>query len=572
MPTDNDAIPSAKLTLSQPNGCEQDFLLEKSSVVLGRGTTSDINIADSKISRAHARLEHGPDGYTLIDNGSANGVSVNGKPAVRALLKPGDVIGIGDSSLQFKVDAIVATQDDEPINSEADLDATLVNAAVPMTLIDTDVARLVVHAAYNTWEVPLSQETLVIGRHASCDLVLDQEQASRSHARIERVGDRGYRLRDLSSTNGTWLGPQRITERLLEDGDTLRIGKARLVFKSGFATGDLTMLSLQAPTIASGRALTHPPVVFVPGMMGSELWRGSEQIWPNVKLLLTRPEVLTLQENDRAVPRGLVSELVIVPNLIRQQRYGRLGDYLEEALGYERNKDLLEFAYDFRQDIRLSAQKLAAAIDSWPVAGPITLMAHSLGCIVSRYYVERLGGKGKIGRLILLGGPHAGSPKVVSHLLTGPDLLPFGLMGDKLRQAMITFPSVYQILPSHAFVADRDGKPIDLLRDKSWLAEQQRPLLRNAQAFRRELGNRSSVPTVSIFGYGMKTATGIKVRRDSSGGWTKVSFNVDDRGDTAVPASSAVLAGSEIHPVQQHHGSLYVDNDVKMRLKLELTR
>ncbi len=570
MPTKNDAISSAKLTLSQPNGCEQDFTLEKSSVVLGRGTTSDINIADSKVSRNHARLEHGPDGYTLVDSGSANGVSVNGKPATRALLKPGDIIGIGDSSLEYKADT-AAADDDVPIDSEAELDATLVRSAVPMTLIDTDVARLTVHTASNTWEVSLTGETLVIGRHASCDLVLDQEQASRAHARIERIGDH-YRLRDLRSTNGTWLGPQRITERLLEDGDTLRIGNARLVFKSGFATGDLTMMNLQLPTIATGRARTHPPVVFVPGMMGSELWRGSEQIWPNVKLLLTRPEVLTLQENDVAVPRGLVSELVIVPNLIRQQRYGRLGDYLEEALGYERDKDLLEFAYDFRQDIRLSAQKLAVAIDSWPVAGPITLIAHSLGSIVSRYYIERLGGKRKIGRLILLGGPHAGSPKVVSHLLTGPDLLPFGLMGDKLRQAMITFPSVYQILPSHAYVADRAGKPINLLDDESWLSELQRPLLRNARAFRRELGNSSSVPTVSIFGYGMKTATSIKVRRNKNGGWTKVRFNVDDRGDTTVPATSAVLAGSEIHPVQQHHGSLYVDNDVKMRLKLELTR
>ncbi len=571
MLTEKEAIPSAKLTLTQPNGCEQDFLLEKSTVVLGRGTTSDINLADNKVSRTHARLEHGPDGYTLVDSGSANGVSVNGERATRTLLKPGDIIGIGDSSLHFKVDTLAVTEDDEPIDSEADLDATLVNAAVPMTLTDTDVARLVVHAAYNTWEVPLARETLVIGRHASCDLVLDQEQASRSHARIERVGDR-FRLRDLRSTNGTWLGLQRITERMLEDGDTLRIGNARLVFKSGFATDELTMLNLRLPTIATGRALTHPPVVFVPGMMGSELWRGSEQIWPNVKLLLTRPEVLTLQENDQAVPRGLVSELVIVPNLIRQQRYGRLGDYLEEALGYERNKDLLEFAYDFRQDIRLSAQKLAAAIDSWPAAGPITLIAHSLGCIVSRYYIERLGGKSKIGRLILLGGPHAGSPKVVSHLLTGPNLLPFGLMGDKLRQAMSTFPSVYQILPSHAFVTDRSGKSIDLLSDSSWLSKQQRPLLRNAKTFRRELGDHSSVPTVSIFGYGMKTATSIKVRRNSSGGWTKVSFNTDDRGDTTVPATSAVLAGSEIHPVQQHHGSLYVDNDVKMRLKLELTR
>jgi len=35
---------------------------------------------------------------------------------------------------------------------------------------------------------------------------------------------------------------------------------------------------------------------------------------------------------------------------------------------------------------------------------------------------------------------------------------------------------------------------------------------------------------------------------------------------------SAYLPGSDIHPVQQHHGTLFVDNDVRMRLKLELTR
>jgi len=39
-----------------------------------------------------------------------------------------------------------------------------------------------------------------------------------------------------------------------------------------------------------------------------------------------------------------------------------------------------------------------------------------------------------------------------------------------------------------------------------------------------------------------------------------------------VPERSAVLDGTEIHPVQQYHGSLFVDNDVKMRLKLELSR
>ena len=39
-----------------------------------------------------------------------------------------------------------------------------------------------------------------------------------------------------------------------------------------------------------------------------------------------------------------------------------------------------------------------------------------------------------------------------------------------------------------------------------------------------------------------------------------------------IPQHSAILPGAEIHPVRQQHGSLYVDDDVRMRLKLELTR
>ena len=39
-----------------------------------------------------------------------------------------------------------------------------------------------------------------------------------------------------------------------------------------------------------------------------------------------------------------------------------------------------------------------------------------------------------------------------------------------------------------------------------------------------------------------------------------------------IPQHSAILPGAEIHPVRQQHGSLYADDDVRMRLRLELTR
>jgi hypothetical protein len=144
------------------------------------------------------------------------------------------------------------------------------------------------------------------------------------------------------------------------------------------------------------------------------------------------------------------------------------------------------------------------------------------------------------------------------------------MLGERLREVLITFPSMYQILPTYACVDDQTGRYINLLEDEEWLPESQRPLLRIARDFRRELGNICSVPAVSIFGYGIKTVTEISVNRDIKGVWQSAELTVRESGDNRVPEFSGVLPKSEIHPVQQHHGALWIDNDVKMRLKLEL--
>jgi pimeloyl-ACP methyl ester carboxylesterase len=261
-----------------------------------------------------------------------------------------------------------------------------------------------------------------------------------------------------------------------------------------------------------------------------------------------------------------------VPNLISFDQYNLLGDYLVEELGYERENNFIEIAYDWRQDVRTSARELAAFVEGWDVDEPITLIAHSLGTLVSRYFVERLGGKKKVGRLVLIGGPHQGVPKIAANLLSGLDLLPFGLMGKRLTEIIETFPSCYQILPLYPCGVDQTGKKINFLEEDGWVKPAYRHLLQNAREFRRELGMVSSIPTLSIFGYGLKTATEIKIQSDLNGLIQKAFMGIEPSGDSSVPESSAVLPRTEIHPVRQYHGTLFNDKDVKMRLKLELLR
>jgi pSer/pThr/pTyr-binding forkhead associated (FHA) protein/pimeloyl-ACP methyl ester carboxylesterase len=454
------------------------------------------------------------------------------------------------------------------VDMEQLLDEDLDLDLAPTTILrDNQIPHLVFHTPDRTWEAQFTKESMTIGRGEGNDISIPDESVSQLHARIERRGD-SFVIRDEGSRNGVWLGEQRVEEHWLQDGDVLRLGRAEMVFKGGFTPDELTLMG--TPRIDGKPA--RRPVVFVPGLMGTELWIGSERLWPEPKTILSGPEVFRLPGDPRIEPRGIVNEVVIVPNLIEQRQYSALGDYLVGNLGYTRGKDLLEFGYDWRQDVRLSAQRLAEAIEGWQAQAPITIVAHSLGTLVTRYYVERLGGKRTVERILLMGGPYHGTPKGLACILSGPSLLPFGMGAERMRQILATFPSAYITLPTYRCVTDQHGNHIDVLRDESWLPEHQRPFLRLIRSYWHEVGTTSSVPAVSIFGYGLKTKLRAKVDRGPDGQWEKVEFIEDTAGDKSVPSGSAVLKGSEIHPVLQEHGSLYVDDDVRMRLKVELTR
>ena len=76
--------------------------------------------------------------------------------------------------------------------------------------------------------VPLGNEPCIIGRSSKCDVQLDQESVSRNHARINRQRAT-YVIRDLGSTNGTYVNDELVDEVVLRDGDQIKVG--RTIFK-----------------------------------------------------------------------------------------------------------------------------------------------------------------------------------------------------------------------------------------------------------------------------------------------------------------------------------------------------
>src|SRR5262245_37671343 len=78
-------------------------------------------------------------------------------------------------------------------------------------------------------EYTVDKGTIVIGTGDTADLKLKDETVSRAHAEISKTKD-GYLLKDLGSTNGTFVSGLKVKEAFLAAGAIIKIGKTRIKF------------------------------------------------------------------------------------------------------------------------------------------------------------------------------------------------------------------------------------------------------------------------------------------------------------------------------------------------------
>lgn len=93
----------------------------------------------------------------------------------------------------------------------------------------SDPTRLVVtEGPLRGTTLPLGASGILIGRAPSCTLVLDDDYSSSRHARIFPQGGQWF-VEDLGSTNGTFLGNERVTQPTpVKMGTPVRVGQSVL--------------------------------------------------------------------------------------------------------------------------------------------------------------------------------------------------------------------------------------------------------------------------------------------------------------------------------------------------------
>jgi transcriptional regulator with GAF, ATPase, and Fis domain len=99
----------------------------------------------------------------------------------------------------------------------------------PQSILVRKCKLLIVSGAKQGEEVLINKDSFTMGASAHNDLVVDDHTVSGNHCEIVLLPE-GFLIRDLQSTNGTYIQNVRITEAFLEEGTEFRIGTTKFVF------------------------------------------------------------------------------------------------------------------------------------------------------------------------------------------------------------------------------------------------------------------------------------------------------------------------------------------------------
>ncbi|GGV21307.1 hypothetical protein GCM10010260_71900 [Streptomyces filipinensis] len=336
---------------------------------------------------------------------------------------------------------------------------------------------------------------------------------------------------------------------------------------------------------APGRRAGLPPVtdlvVVLPTFMASTLRRGDEPVWDissrtawrwgtrpdrSLRALSLAPGIGDGPADDGIAPVRLQPTAQLLPGLITLStgydkllaRLRHLGCRDVSADRASPPGNLLPIAYDWRLSHRWVGRWLGTlvepALERWRAQGgpysdaKVVFVCHGTGGLPARWYVSVLGGAVLTRRLIMIGTPLRGVPKMVRQMVHGSGPRVFG---ERIGSLLRTLPSAYQVLPQYACVERGE----ELFRiDEVSLPPLDRARVREGMLFTDELLAAESSSADDrpreqrIIGTGQPTPTTLRIT-DGVVTLLDTYRGEDFSGDSTVPLLSTVRPGESFPPL-----------------------
>jgi hypothetical protein len=224
-------------------------------------------------------------------------------------------------------------------------------------------------------------------------------------------------------------------------------------------------------------------IVLLPGITGSVLAKDGKDVWAispgavvralfslgrsikDLELSKDPPDVDDL--GDGVTATRVVPDIHFIPGLWKIDGYSKVAKAIQTGFDVQPGQNYFEFPYDWRRDNRVAARLLSRQSHGWLNAwkersgndeAKLILVGHSMGGLVSRYFLECLEGWRSTRMLVTFGTPYRGSLNALGFIANGMEkkIGPFTVAD--LSGLLRSFTSVYQLLPVYPCVQSPGGK------------------------------------------------------------------------------------------------------------------
>ena len=365
------------------------------------------------------------------------------------------------------------------------------------------------------------------------------------------------------------------------------------------------------PWCESEDCSSRNPILIIPGLLGTEIFNGTEKLWMDLTRTATNfgdqfLDVLAFKDDLTPINNGLslgdIIKTLTVDILISTPIiFDYSGSLVEEFnnQGYVEGIDLFTFPYDWRYgEDEINIQSLKQKITDIVLQtgkNKVDVIAHSNGGLLFKKYAMENPTEHHVSKAVFVGVPNTGAPKAIKALILGDSFGNPFLSPNEMKKLARNFPVAYDLLPSQQYydskgsyvrvIEDRllnpDEKDLNFEETNEFLLDDYNlnaQALTQAQALHTQDFDNYDLRTAGIDPYnivGCKAGTIgkiIKRQTETALGGTKISYVElgEIPGDGTVPLESAtnlpVDEAKRFFALESSHATMLTQNGIRQQI------
>lgn len=343
------------------------------------------------------------------------------------------------------------------------------------------------------------------------------------------------------------------------------------------------------------------PVLIVPGVLGTEIFNGSEKLWLDGQRTATDlgdqfMDALQLDQDLNPININLTLGEVIGEAPRLDYSKGLVDEFILQ--NYALNTDIFLFPYDWRygvsqNNIDLLRQKIQD-IMTQTGAAKVDIIAHSTGGLLVKKYVIDNPSSHDIDKAVFVGVPNTGAPKAIKVFLQGDGFDNPFLADSEMKKLAVNLPVVYDLAPSRTYFNNKGSYVtvveqglLNSISDDLSYDEVNNFLANDHQLNLTAITNAENLHTFSFDNYDMRTAgvdlynivgckagtigKVIETRTQTILGGIKTTHKVERiPGDGTVPIESATNlpmdSNNKYYSLEGKHATMMTQNGTRQQI------